>query len=244
MKSISIKASCFATAPRLTSVFSMTEYLRQLMEGNEKWGWVIYRTVYTPESDQQWEDVMKRLDELALANFDESNMNSTNDRVVGAAVRAKYGNIILDDKEKFNNAPWELLEQHYNDWVPTASPRFPLEHYKNAMWKGFLVIDETSIPKILNAPTAWQEQESKFEEPPQSYSITFVGLAEEPDNYEFDYETGEEHYLDEEDPDFDIIAKRSWPGHFPASIFNLYSLWEELSYNGVWAEEYVPPETL
>jgi hypothetical protein len=94
-------------------------------------------------------------------------------------------------------------------------------------------VNETAIPKILNAPTVWQEQELKFEESPHSCSITFVRLAKELDNYEFDSETGEEHYWDEEDPDFDIIAKRSWPGHFPVSIFNLYSLWEELSYNGV-----------
>jgi hypothetical protein len=152
----------------------------------------------------------------------------------------RYRNIILDDKEKFNNAPWELLEQQYKDWVPTASLRYTFEYEKNATWKAFLIIDEAVISKILNAPTTQQEQDLLLEESPKSCSVTIVGLAEEPDNYEFDYETGEEHYLDEEDPDFDIIASRTWPGYFQVSIFMLYALWERLSLANTHAKEYVP----
>jgi hypothetical protein len=215
----------------------MTEQLRRQTEGIEHWGWVIYRTVYTPESDQLWGEVMKRFDELVLTNFNKRYFNSTCDLVLAAAVRDRYRNIILDDKEKFNNAPWELLEQHYKDWVPTSSPRFAHEYEKNALWKAFLILDEAAISKILNAPSIQEEQDSLLETSPESCSITIVGLAEEPENYEFDWDTGEEHYLDEDDPDYDIVASRTWPGHFQVSIFMLYGLWENLSYANTIAEE-------
>jgi hypothetical protein len=217
----------------------MTLQLRRRLEDVEQWGWVIYRTVYTSESDQRWGEVVKRLDGLILSNYDE--WNARGDLVFAAAARERYQNIILDDKEKFNNAPWELLEQHYKDWVPTASPRYTLEYEKNATWKAFLIIDEAAISKIINAPPTQQEQHLLLEESPESCSITVVGLAEEPDNYEFDYETGEEHYLDEEDPDFEIISSRTWPGHFQVSIYMLYTLWEHLSAANIYAEEYVLP---
>lgn len=82
-----------------------------------------------------------------------------------------------------------------------------------------------------------QEQDELFRKSPESWSITLVGKAEEPDNYEYDYETGVEHYLDEEDPDYDIIATRTWPGHFQTSIFMLYGLWEHMSVHFTYAEE-------
>jgi hypothetical protein len=101
----------------------MTEDLRQRIEGNEHWGWILYRTFCTSTSDQHWGEVLKRLDGLILEDFDRMNIASTRDLVLAAAAaREKYQNVILDDEEKSNNASWELLETHFKEWVPTSSP--------------------------------------------------------------------------------------------------------------------------
>lgn len=75
----------------------------------------LYRTVYSLEYDRRWSEVIEHLGGLILGNFNSWYDTSSNDRVLAAAGREKYRNIILDDKEKFNNAIWETLEQHCTD---------------------------------------------------------------------------------------------------------------------------------
>lgn len=111
--------------------------------------------------------------------------------------------------------------------------------------KGFFGLDERksrsagSHKGFRNAWVLASFEKSPLEKSPQDWSIPVVGKSEEPDNYEYDYETVEEHWLDEEDLDYEIIATRTWPGHFQAPIFMLYASWEHMSAPELYAEDYV-----
>jgi hypothetical protein len=80
--------------PRPASV-SMTRPLNAHHERAGGWGWVIYRTIYTPESDEQWEEVKRQLDELILSDFE--GFHGSIDPGSFNVAREKYRNYILED---------------------------------------------------------------------------------------------------------------------------------------------------
>jgi hypothetical protein len=212
--------------------------LDRTTEGQAKhWGWVIYRTVYDPESDEKWDQVVKRLDELIISDFEAENASQDPGRRNMA--REKYRNTILQDKEKFENAPIEILEQHFEEWAPTAA-KYEGEEYYSATWKAFLVVDANAMDAILRIPTTKEDELAEAGGDPSTYAITVAEKIPKADNYEYDYENEEEHWLDEEEEDYDVVAPaRSWPGHFQVSIYRLYGFWIALRGESMSMEVYV-----
>jgi hypothetical protein len=222
----------FSVIPRPPAT---TRPLNRKHETTGSWGWVIYRTVYTPESDQHWDSVLKALDKLLLADFEYFNYGE--DPGAMNVARDSYRNFVLEDKEKYNDATPEDLEIHFRDWTATI-PEIDNNRNYSATWKAFLVLDAQTFARIQNATVMDRVKMRKAKTEDMLHGITAVSRVEHSDNYEFDYETGEEHWLDEEEPDYEHVQPApSWPGHFPVSVFTLYRFWEALTGGDMLMEE-------
>lgn len=199
------------------------------------WGWVIYRTVYTPESKQHWDSMLKTLDKLLLADFEYFNYG--NDPGAMKVARDNYRSFVLEDEGKYNNAAPEDLETHFRDWTATI-PEIERHGTYSATWKAFLVLDAQAFTNIHNATVRDREMLQDAKKEDLLYAITAVPRQTNFDNYEFDYETGEEHWLDEEELDYEHVQPPpSWPGHFPVCIFSLHRVWESLTREEMLMEE-------
>jgi len=204
--------------------------LKPLNPHHEKagiWGWAFYRTIYTPKSNEQWDEVKKQLDKLILNDFVGFNVGADPGSL--NAARDNHRTFIFDDAEKFNNASFEALEIHFQDWVSTT-PEIQTGSNYSATWKAFLILDEQAFRNILAAPVeallTLRRNKLRF----QDYGVTAFSRRRDPDTIYYDEETGEEHFLDEEEPEFEHIdTPSSWPGQFQVSAIRLYTFWEELT---------------
>jgi hypothetical protein len=189
------------------------------------WGWVIYRTVYTPKSHEHWEEFKKRLDELMLLDLEGYHLDADPGSLNVA--REQYRNFILEDEKLFKDAPPEDLEVHFQRFTE-ESPDIDSNGIHSATWKAFLIVDEKAIDCILAAPVQKKPIFRQTGTRMQDYMITAVARKPESDNVYYDEETGEEYYPDE--PGYvQVDSPLSWPGQLQVSVIVLYGLWEELS---------------
>jgi len=95
--------------------------LRRRLEDVEQWGCIIYRTVYTPESDQRWGEVVKRLDGLIIPAMTSVMLMATwflqllPEKDIGKII-LKYGlNIMLIDKASLlaSNAYRSIIVRYF-----------------------------------------------------------------------------------------------------------------------------------
>jgi hypothetical protein len=191
------------------------------------WGWIIYRTVYTPESHEHWEEFKKHLDDLILSDFEgfhcDADPGSLN---VG---RENYCNYILEDEQRFKNASPEDLEVHFQQFT-AETPDIDRDSRYSATWKAFLIVDEKAFNCVLSAPVQKKAMFRQTGARMQDYIITAVARQPDPDNVYYDEDTGEERILDEDEPDYEHInSPPSWPGQIQVSAVVLYTFWEELT---------------
>ncbi|KAL5354596.1 hypothetical protein ACLOAV_000685 [Pseudogymnoascus australis] len=90
------------------------------------WGFAIYRTVYTPESDLLWEGTIAKLDEyvinsiwrsMEIMNLKVEEGEDQLDPEPTREVCARYRNIIMSDKEKYDGASIDEVADHFTDWA-------------------------------------------------------------------------------------------------------------------------------
>jgi hypothetical protein len=59
------------------------------------WGFIIYRTVYTPESDELWSACLNKIEECVRREIDEFGENNT-DRYPESILKGTIKNVILE----------------------------------------------------------------------------------------------------------------------------------------------------
>lgn len=131
-----------------TSLHDQEGFLGQI-ESLDNWGYVIYRTVYTPESDSQWETAIQRLDAYTRFDFFQTPSPDEERQRVCDAIAAKYHNTIFQDQEAFDAASPDDLREHFLNWLAQQGRSTGSYGPNNRM---FLMIDEESLQSILNAP--------------------------------------------------------------------------------------------
>jgi hypothetical protein len=117
------------------------------------WGWVIYRTVYTPESDMLWPRAINTIHTYLAHNLRET-LSWTNESRSHAANMAKLENLWMSDVSLFNQASIEDLRGHFTSWLQTQHTEDE-EGEKNlprVRFCTFLVIDQFTLHTIANAP--------------------------------------------------------------------------------------------
>jgi hypothetical protein len=131
------------------------------------WGFVLYRTVYTPESDILWPDITKKLDAYIHKSIWESNPKFDAyelDPEPNRQACALLKNEIMDDKAKFDGATIEEIMNHYvdlmgyRDWnelpdfvAPKISPFCKAHPHINRHM--CLLIDQEVLEAVRDAPT-------------------------------------------------------------------------------------------
>lgn len=119
--------------------------------GNNDWGFVIYRTVYTPESDALWPSILSKIDSyVAFAvwrylrydkTFDKSLKPSTFDYAAATPESAYFKNIVFSDAVKYANATLNTIRGHFADFLHTT----PYSQKTGITEEVCLVIDEEML---------------------------------------------------------------------------------------------------
>ncbi|KAF2666472.1 hypothetical protein BT63DRAFT_59880 [Microthyrium microscopicum] len=135
---------------------------------SETWGYVIYRTVYTPSSDEDFPLAMEKLDRYIREDLYRSPHPTEGRRQVADAIMTGYQNNVLQDPEAFNQATSDDLRRHFLARLDNHDRRL-------AGWgpdnRSFVMIDEEVLSNIINAPDdsydgerfgpEWQKQRLK-----------------------------------------------------------------------------------
>jgi hypothetical protein len=122
-------------------------------ESVSPWGWVIYRTVYTPESDILWPRAINNINTYLAHNLQET-LSWTNEGKNHAANMAKLENFWMSDISLFDQATIEALRVHFASWLQTQDTEDE-EGEKNlphVRFCTFLVVDQCTLHIIANAP--------------------------------------------------------------------------------------------
>jgi hypothetical protein len=127
----------------------MSYGIRRRIDLLNQWGWVFYRTSYTLQSDQQWPAVVSRINQLMTRSMLQRYTDMT--RSQENHVFQLLNLTILEDKERFQNATFDDLRQHFLEWAP-QQPKFQRSYNADPFWAVFLVIDEKAISSLLNSP--------------------------------------------------------------------------------------------
>ncbi|KAH7420022.1 hypothetical protein BKA64DRAFT_752565 [Cadophora sp. MPI-SDFR-AT-0126] len=80
------------------------------------WGFPIFRTIYTPESDENWDPIIARIKGyVAFASADMRHDNSL-DPGPNQIIVTKFKNKVFQDKEKLEGASFEIIRKNFWEW--------------------------------------------------------------------------------------------------------------------------------
>ncbi|KFY73326.1 hypothetical protein V499_06576, partial [Pseudogymnoascus sp. VKM F-103] len=126
------------------------------------WGFAIYRTVYTPESDLLWEGTIAKLDEyvinsiwryMGVTNLEVEEGEDQLDPTPTREVCARYRNLIMSDREKYDGASIDEVADHFTDWADDPNN----DKSSNINMNVCLLIDEEDLYWLRDAPPATTE---------------------------------------------------------------------------------------
>lgn len=112
------------------------------------WGYFIYRTVYTTQSDRVWSEYLEKLDRYVHLEIDrpDGERYSGDDSFPEKLVHETCKNVICEDKERYDGAWIELIRSAFNRLLAESAvvpgdvtPRYAV----------CLVIDEERSESIL-----------------------------------------------------------------------------------------------
>lgn len=147
------------------------------------WGFFIYRTVYTPESDQVWSACLEKFDRYVHWEIDHVD----GDRYAGAQdhgfperlVHEGYKNVILEDKERWDGASIESIREDFKNLVASRGARIGEVVPRYTVC---LVIDQHCLDSIVN--TFDEPAESQGGGGPRKGFVTMVDPMFEPGDCE------------------------------------------------------------
>ncbi|OQD80445.1 hypothetical protein PENANT_c035G09236 [Penicillium antarcticum] len=74
-----------------------------MRSGKWPWGFIIYRTVYTPESDQVWSACLKEIEECVRCEIDLGGKDFL-DEIPEKILSETFKNVVLEDQERWDSA--------------------------------------------------------------------------------------------------------------------------------------------
>lgn len=123
------------------------------------WGFVIYRTVYTAESDRLWSACLAKIDryvQWSIGQIDEDEYPD-GDRFPETFVQETYKNLVLEDRQRWDGASLDQIREDFQQY----SESLGMEDGSHIPWsKACLVIDDQCLKSIVSA----------FEDPTESAS--------------------------------------------------------------------------
>ncbi|CAI7624023.1 unnamed protein product [Penicillium palitans] len=121
------------------------------------WGYVIYRTTYSAESDTLFPHAIRYIEAcIKQAFFQENKEDPTNEP---NEIWAKHRSTIVQDPAQFNGASLEAIRAHFEAWVNAQGMRTSVEVLENERPENSN--DELRCVKVLE-PFPYTDQYDKF----------------------------------------------------------------------------------
>ncbi|KAK2755016.1 hypothetical protein FQN54_006544 [Arachnomyces sp. PD_36] len=145
------------------ALFNMgRQIVRSISRVNDwPWGYVIYRTVYTPESYRIWDSALEKIDTLIYQETEDERREHVRrdcpdselpDGRPNQYLREGYEKVVMDDKALYENASLDQIRDYFRSWAGDnkAETRYDI----------CLVIDGESLDSIMPHPVprlSWQD---------------------------------------------------------------------------------------
>ncbi|KAJ5117410.1 hypothetical protein N7448_011042 [Penicillium atrosanguineum] len=119
------------------------------------WGFTIYRTIYTPESDAAFTEVVDTITAYVKNEFyktyeslrENPRIGDKADIAVFDELWAAYKPRVMDDATQFNGLSIDQLRIQFEAW---AEEQDKVDQFPS--YRMFIVVDEESFNSLLNAP--------------------------------------------------------------------------------------------
>ncbi|KAL4911190.1 hypothetical protein BDW74DRAFT_142524 [Aspergillus multicolor] len=126
-------------------------FLMHSAESHFPWGLIIYRTVYTPESDRLWPIVLAKIDAYLDGSI-AADLNSEREKLdlresdltPERLLKESRKHVIFSDKRFWDGVSTEAIRAHFSEYLRASKGR----EYR---FRGCLVIDERSLDSIARS---------------------------------------------------------------------------------------------
>jgi hypothetical protein len=136
------------------------KFIERQLYAEITWGWVVYRTVYTPESDTQWPIVIQKIREHVVKDImDELFYEEVTDNTPNLKVIQQFRLIPVSDATAFNSATHDTIKTRFmEDFYLSNAHLDPLiastvGEPLPALTPSILVVDAECLASIMTAPS-------------------------------------------------------------------------------------------
>lgn len=145
-----LKAPWFKQTKRRT-----TRFLYPSVDSKFPWGYIVYRTVYTTESDELWPIAMDKLAKVMNHSIDselhteiryKESEDPEPDANAERLVKETHKDVIFSDKQFWDGASIEQVRQHFSEYLRASRGQ------GTGRFEGCLLIDERSLKSIVASP--------------------------------------------------------------------------------------------
>ncbi|KXG47469.1 uncharacterized protein PGRI_013390 [Penicillium griseofulvum] len=133
-----------------------TQRLHAAVRNKATWGYVIYRTTYTPESDTAFPQIINLLNTYIKQELYSEYASTPKSQLHNAEptpyheIWAQHLPVIMTDQTQFNEASIDSIRAHFESWVNTQEK----QNHTTC-----IVIDEESLQAFLDAQTPNEKSE-------------------------------------------------------------------------------------
>ncbi|CAG8894805.1 unnamed protein product [Penicillium egyptiacum] len=141
-----------------------TKHLHASTRNGSTWGYVIYRTTYTPYSNAAFLRLIDLLNSYMKHGLysecsSENNTPMDTDLTLHHEIWAQHHSIIMNNP-KFDGASIDSIRAHFQRWVDVQEYQGHCTQYRMCM-----VIDEESLQTLLDAPPPQEGSDEKVIDP-------------------------------------------------------------------------------
>lgn len=128
-----------------------THHLHEAVKSGATWGYVIYRTTYSPHSDAAFPQLIDQLtsciqrDLFATPDLYKDSISAT-DLSSCNEIWAQYRPVIVAHQAQFDKASLTTIRSHFGSWIESLDQKSGPSLYRTC-----LVFDEESLQAFLNA---------------------------------------------------------------------------------------------
>lgn len=121
---------------------TLVRFLQDELPYQWPWGYTIYRTVYSPESNQHWNTTVEAIRKYAYASLGGELNNDKPSRIF----QEGYRPLIFDDQAQFDGATLDDIRRHFQVIMDSDNGQ------KGVRFRFCLVIDEGALQSIIQHP--------------------------------------------------------------------------------------------
>ncbi|PLB55402.1 hypothetical protein P170DRAFT_432945 [Aspergillus steynii IBT 23096] len=165
----------------------VSRQLLRLIRREATWGYVVYRTTYTPESNTQFPKVLEMLETwIKREIYKDLNDLENADPAPNNEIWARHRFTVIEDENALNGATIDTVRAHFEQWVEDKCQRDMWNKYRICM-----VIDDDILQRLVDVPTPEQHAEQHGDGCLQEIEKWYVKVIEpffDPYNAAQDYE--------------------------------------------------------